>query len=527
MVDSDNIPDHQPFPTYDPQDDFPVRALPEIIQAAVLEACQNEQVPAALAVQSALAAASLACQDRIFVRRREGLESVCSLFLLTVAETGSRKTRVDDLFIEAIRKYDAKMRAEYESAALDYEKELKTRRDEERGLRNAYTRLVTSRAYLRSAEDNASGNNDTFERALASARGELDGLHARPLSKPRLKRLLYSQISTRALGRSLYDNWPAAGLFSNEAGDIVATKTMSDLSRLDRLWDGQPIDVVDLREKDSVHVSDPRLTMSLMIQPSVFDLFLKRKGQLAKGIGFFPRTLISRPDAQYGKRTIDHTRQRSTGWLRKFNARILLLLENGHRDLGKRSERTTLYFSPEAQQIWDDDYDEKERGMVEDGKYFNDREFVNRYSEHVARVAALFHWFSEENESDKIEPHSLKGAIEVCEWYLEKYSEIFNPEITIQHDAKKLLEMLQKRLKGGGVGVYQYPGRLGEENRIMVVNILAKFSPGPLRDDKDRFEMALMWLDKKGQVNVFDHKLAGSKKETRVVGFGSRFTPLR
>lgn len=86
--------------------DFPVWALPPLIRGAVEEAIAVTQAPNALIVSSALAAASLAVQTKFDVRRYNGLVSPCSLFFITIAESGERKTTVDKFFFSPFLEFE-------------------------------------------------------------------------------------------------------------------------------------------------------------------------------------------------------------------------------------------------------------------------------------------------------------------------------------------------------------------------------------------------------------------------------------
>ena len=89
-----------------PQLPFPVWALPPKIRAAVEEAIVVTQAPPALVASSALAAASLAVQTQFDVKRLNGLVSPCSLFLISFAESGERKTTVDQMFLRPFREFE-------------------------------------------------------------------------------------------------------------------------------------------------------------------------------------------------------------------------------------------------------------------------------------------------------------------------------------------------------------------------------------------------------------------------------------
>ncbi|PRG89950.1 hypothetical protein C6V04_21650 [Burkholderia multivorans] len=108
------------FPDYKVATDFPLDALPESIRAAVIEICRRDKLAAPIAVQATLAAVSVACQDLVLVDRGFGEASVCSLFMLVVADSGARKTRADRAVTPTIEAYDRRAKVEYERQKSAY-----------------------------------------------------------------------------------------------------------------------------------------------------------------------------------------------------------------------------------------------------------------------------------------------------------------------------------------------------------------------------------------------------------------------
>ncbi len=83
---------------------FPAEALGPLRKA--VEAVQDiSQAPVAIAAQSALAVASLAVQGFANVETLGG-DVPCSLFCLTVAESGERKSTCDKLLMKALRGHE-------------------------------------------------------------------------------------------------------------------------------------------------------------------------------------------------------------------------------------------------------------------------------------------------------------------------------------------------------------------------------------------------------------------------------------
>src|SRR5262249_18388372 len=87
---------------------YPLDAMPDTIQAAVVEVQQFTKAPIALVSSSALAALSLAVQAHADVKRAEKLTGPVGLFLLTIADSGERKSTCDEFFTAAGRAYQRK-----------------------------------------------------------------------------------------------------------------------------------------------------------------------------------------------------------------------------------------------------------------------------------------------------------------------------------------------------------------------------------------------------------------------------------
>lgn len=89
-----------------PSSPFPVEAFPSIAYNAIMEVQRNTQAPFPMIASSMLGSLSLTIQSKVDVRRMDGLIGPCSLFLLTIAESGERKSTVDKLFIKPIRDFE-------------------------------------------------------------------------------------------------------------------------------------------------------------------------------------------------------------------------------------------------------------------------------------------------------------------------------------------------------------------------------------------------------------------------------------
>ncbi|QCS61935.1 DUF3987 domain-containing protein [Achromobacter denitrificans] len=515
--------DQLTFPDFAPEDEtYPWEALPQTIKGAVIEICRNDMLSVPIAAQAVLSAVSLACQDLIWVSRGIGVDdkTVCSLFFLTVSDTGSRKSRADQQVAHLIEAYDLARRTAYEKevAAFGFKRsELQRKiREYEKAagqlLRKSQTLASSGKKNAEELARKASDDLVLTEEKLAELRRQESELRT-----PRLQRVLYSQIPIRQLERSLAENWPSAGLFSDEAAGILNSKGESDMASLDRLWDGGSIDVVGGTKQESFFVRDPRLTLSLMVQPIVFDRFLERKGELAKGIGLMSRVLLSRPDTPYGKRKFQKPELRSTVWIERFNQRVRELLQHSHASIEDRDvRRKTLCFEPDAQKFWEEVYDGVEVQMAAKGDFEDEREFANRYAEHVARLAALFHFFEYGSATgltgtDCAIPRStVEAADKVVRWYLNEFRRVFNQEARMREMAEYILAKLKSMLENKNGGSLDHLPNGARIFSVPVQDLRANCSKYGLKKIEN-FRPVLDWLHARGNVVIREAERRSSK----------------
>ena len=128
-------PDPHPLAAKIEPEPYPLDALPDTIRAAVEEVAGFVKAPVPLVASSALAALSLALPSaHVDAKRAEKLHGPVGLFLLTIADSGERKSTCDGFFTSAIRHYqeeqaEAMKPAIKESPGGDCRMGSRTRRD--------------------------------------------------------------------------------------------------------------------------------------------------------------------------------------------------------------------------------------------------------------------------------------------------------------------------------------------------------------------------------------------------------------
>jgi hypothetical protein len=268
---------------------FPVDSLPEVVKAAVLEVQSYTQAPLSIAVASALSSLSLAAQGQVNVAIDDHMIRPVSLFFLTIAESGERKSSTDRHFQQAIKEYEQQVSAASKVLQEDFDADLSIWEMKMGVLENQLKQNMKK------------GKLDSTE-----LQEELKQLRKQRPKPPRSPRLLVNDISSEALVKQL-STWPTAGIFSAEAGYIFGSyalsndKFMTFLTLLNQLWDGDPVSM-DRKSVESMNLPNGRLTVNLLVQPQAFQDFQNKTFGMARGTGFLSRFLLSEPESTQGTR---------------------------------------------------------------------------------------------------------------------------------------------------------------------------------------------------------------------------------
>ncbi len=385
---------------------FPVHVFPQIIRNAVYEVEQHTKAPQALISASVLGVISLACQNRIDVCRMKNLCSPVSLFLLTLAESGERKSTVDKLLMKPLYQLEEEWFEEYTQDLIIW-------RNEEMAFN------VEKKALISKLKSDIHRNKDhitTNERLKAL-------LAASPKAPVRLRQI-FNDATPAAIKDYLSGRCRSIGLMSDEAGTIFNGYALNELPFINKMWDGATFPVERKSEPDKL-IKDARMTLGLMIQPDVFRKgYLERKGDAAKGIGFFARCLICQPGSTQGYRQITSPVV-STEHLPVFHQRLIDIVNESIA----RNERQCLRFSPEAEKRWLEFYNkvESEMGLV--GFLSDFKDYASKMAENVARIAALLHYFN--GDEGDISLTAVEAAVDIIVWYVDEYIRIFSKPQTL------------------------------------------------------------------------------------------------
>lgn len=488
---SEQWPDLEPLVSITGADPYPVDALPERIRAAVAEVQGFVKAPLPLVAASALSALSVAGQGHVDVARGRRLKGPSSLFFLTIADSGDRKTSCDKVFAEPLRAFEADQAEAMKPDLEKYAAAAATWQAEVDGCLQGIKRVRNS------------GKGDIKQYKLTLE--ELE--HCKP-QRPRVPELLRGDDTPEHLARALVNRWPSAGLLENEAGVIFGShgmgkdSVMRNLGQLNKLWDAEPLKI-GRETSTSVTVRGVRFTLGLMVQESVLRDFFEKSGVIARGSGFLARFLLSWPESIQGTRLEPIVEPpEDAPALAAFHARIRDMLRSDLPiDTDGRLKPWLLTLSPDARRAWVEFHNAIELMLAPSGELYPVRDVAAKVADNAARLAALFHVF-ERNLAEPIGADLMERASRIVAWHLSEarrfYGELAVPPETLA--AAQLEQWLVGHCREHGTDTVR---------RSVVQNAI---TPASLRRG-DALTQAIQTLSEHGRVRM---RVDGKKKLLQV-----------
>lgn len=451
--------------------DSTLLALDELplLKELVIEVAETTQAPLELVLASALTVLSLLCQPLIDVKRPGGMVGPVSLMIILIADSGERKTTVENIFLAPIRAYIKQSTAKHKKELIAWE----FRADAWEARKKRLIKDLTK-------ADPGTTEHQPLENELL--------LHQEQKpERPRAFKIIYEDTTMAALIKGIRLDTPWVGLTSSE-GITVLKGAINDFGKINSLWNGSNIDVA--RATAEGHsITGARLTVGIMVQRDVLREYLVNKGDLARSVGLLSRTIVINPGTTQGTRFITN-RTLNMKIMGKYNSRVTTLLEKIMNRLRDETEQQlTIVFSDDAASHWAVTYNKIEAGLQEGGAYERSKDHASKLSENIARVAAILHYF--EGGDGTISLHELKAAemivLECSKTFKEEFT--FMPKIV--NDAEILYNWLELKCRGKSVF------------RCIEKNTVLQKGPARLRS-ASKLDQTLDYLVAKGKVIVKD-----------------------
>ena len=387
----------RPIPPGEP---YPAGALGPLREA--VEAAQRQtQAPIAIAGQSALAMASLAVQAHADVATLAGTAPL-SLFALTVARSGERKSTVDRLFMAGLREH------EREAA--------RAHRDDVASHADALAIWKCERERILADAKKGKGERQ------AAARADLDALGAEP-RPPLAPNLTATEPTFEGLVKLYIAGQPALGLFSDEGAQFLgghamnADNRLKTIAGLSSLWDGAPINRT--RGGDgTVTLLGRRLAAHLLVQPVAARPLLA--DPVAMGQGFLARFLIAEPVSAIGTRFVTDTTPEPAPALAAYASRLRAALAAERPtapDDPQELRPRTLPFSAEARTHLVAFHNVVEAAQAPGGNLAHVTPFASKAAEQAARIAGVLTLWADLDAAEVTGP-TMVDAIELAQFHL-------------------------------------------------------------------------------------------------------------
>ncbi|MEF8730285.1 MAG: YfjI family protein [Accumulibacter sp.] len=409
---SPSWPDPQPLAAKVEPEPYPLDALPLPIRAAVEEVVGFVKAPVPMVVSSALAALSLAAQAHMDVSRDAILSGPTGLFILTIADSGERKSQSDKMFTAPIFAYQDAQAEIAKPVIKDYLAAFSAWEAEREGI------LSSIRAAAKAGKP------------VDKLRADLTELERDKPEPPRVPKLIREDATPEGLAKKLQKEWPSAGVVSNEAGIVFGAhgmnreSVMRNLALLNKLWDGGRYQSDRGDEERSRDVRGARLTMGLMIQEPTLRAFFDASKGLARGTGFLARFLPAWPGSTMGTRFYTPPVPGNPA-LAEFHRRItaLLNLPVPIDDDGLLSP-PVLPMNPEAKEAWIEFHDAIEKELASGGEYYEVKDVASKTADNAVRLAALFQLF-EHGMGSAVGLEAFESASLIAAWHLHEARRFF------------------------------------------------------------------------------------------------------
>ncbi|WP_375573269.1 YfjI family protein [Seohaeicola saemankumensis] len=389
-----------------PGEAYPVASLGPL--RAAVEAVQGmTQAPVAIPAASALAVASLAVQGFADVQTLGGLRPL-SLYVLTVARSGERKSACDAPLMAALR---------------DHEKEAA------QAQREAMQSWTNEHALWKGERDRilAEARRSNGEKRMGSE-ANLHALGSEPTAPPSSDRTV-TEPTFEGLTKLFATGQPSLGLFSDEGGQFLGGHAMNSdnrqktLAALNDLWQGNPIRRTRSGDGHAT-LYGRRLAVHLMVQPGVARGFIA--DPMAADTGFLPRFLMCEPPSAIGTRMQGNAR-RDDATLKSFNHRLCEILKTplpmdpDTRELQPR----ILDLAPDAQTLLVGFSDAVEAAQAPSGDLTHISGTASKVAEQAARIAGVLTLWRDLHARE-VQAGDMADAIALAQYYLSEASRLAN-----------------------------------------------------------------------------------------------------
>jgi hypothetical protein len=369
-------------------EEFPLSAFPAIMKAAATSIREAQDCPLAMACASVLAAANFSVHDHFDVEFAGGRFRPISLNMITVAESGARKSSVDDQALKGLRDEIEEKRKDYakrEKEIAEAEKNNKVRKNGEK--------------------------KDDIPTALPDPN------------------IILGNGTLQGIFRTFAQGVSSLALLSDEGGEFLGGYSMksenrlASLAGLSKFWDGgtQTYTLRGTEKKAETLVArNCRLSVHLQGQSVAMQPFLADR--MARGQGTLARFLIHKPTSTIGTRvtTVEKwMKPADTPAMQAFSQRVRERLSAPHAfwEDGETIKRFGLPTNKAAVAVIVNYYNHLESSLLPGAALEGLSDLANKNHENAARIAATLAAF---DGRDGVDGTDMKAGCDIAAYFLSE-----------------------------------------------------------------------------------------------------------
>jgi len=377
---------------------YPVGALgplKDVVVAVENMVLADKAIPAA----SALSVASLLVQGHADVETLGGPRPT-SLYVLTVAKSGERKSSCDAPLMKPV--YD------YERDQLKLHEVEKAAWNDAVELRDAKKTQIIREAAKATGEKKTASETDLH-------------MLAKPPSSPMRPDRLVTDPTIEGLTKLYMSGMPSLGIFSDEGGQFLGGHSMNrenrqkSMAAFNGLWQGEPIRRTRSGDGHAI-LYNRRMAMHLMVQPIVARALMA--DPMANETGFTARFLCSEPPSTIGTRLYERS-IRDDEKLATYSARATQILRSEMPIDPETHELNTrnLMLSEEAKNVLVGYFNRIEKEQGKGGEFESVSAAASKSAEQAARIAGVLTLW-DDLKAEEVSLGTMKNAIRLAFYYL-------------------------------------------------------------------------------------------------------------
>ena len=358
------------MPEIPPGSPFPVDALGKFAAAAE-DVHRIVKTPLPICAASVLGSLSVVVQGAHDVEL-DGRVEPTSLYMLSVAPSGARKTACDNVIFREIRKFDKEQKRAYHEELREY------------------------------------------KRVLSARKGA-----GPPLEPPADPKVIFTDGTGEAIQRDAHKaKYGTRALVTDEGGrlfggySLTAERQPAGLSVFSSLWDGGEITIRRMGEGGSYTLYDRRVMLHVQVQGLVVKRFLTDPMVACQGL--LGRFLLAQIDKVPAREYQSGNPFETNGMVRLYAVHRLMLRDALLcEDIDQGTVRKTLTLSPEAMRYWAVVHDgfEDLRARTDDDAMAS---FYGKAPAHVLRIAGVLAVAHSEKD---ISTDRIRDAARIVQWY--------------------------------------------------------------------------------------------------------------